>query len=86
MQETVVTIAPTSSLPEIIRAIRGELSQEEFAQAIGVTHSAVSQWENGKIGLSLASTIALLEHAKATEKRNLAVLLLQAVGGLEAWL
>ena len=51
-------------LPQLVHEIRGELSQEEFAEQVGVTKSAVSQWENGKIWLSLEAAIKLLKWTK----------------------
>lgn len=80
MSETVLT---EPYLPQIIRAIRGELTQKEFATALGVSEAAVSQWESGKIGLSLDSAVALLKFANGNGKGNLAVLLLRAVGASE---
>ena len=50
--------------PALVREVRGELSQEDFAEELGVTKSAVSQWENGKIWLSLEAAIKLLKWTK----------------------
>ena len=35
------------TIPEIIKHYRGSTTLREFASQLGVTHSAVQQWENG---------------------------------------
>ena len=37
-------------IPELIKELRGHLgmTQEQFAQEVGVTFSTVNSWENGK--------------------------------------
>jgi transcriptional regulator with XRE-family HTH domain len=37
-------------IPELIRELRQrlDLTQEQFAQKVGVTYSSVNHWENGK--------------------------------------
>ncbi|HSW09569.1 MAG TPA: helix-turn-helix transcriptional regulator [Bacillota bacterium] len=40
----------TEDIPGLIRELRKrlDLTQEQFAQEIGVTYSTVNRWENGK--------------------------------------
>jgi DNA-binding XRE family transcriptional regulator len=37
-------------IPALIKELRGrlDLTQEQFAQQVGVTYSTVNHWENGK--------------------------------------
>jgi putative transcriptional regulator len=44
-----VTISKTS-VRALVRELRGrlQLTQEQFAQKVGVTYSTVNHWENGK--------------------------------------
>ena len=37
-------------IPALIKELRGrlDLTQEQFAQKVGVTYSTVNHWENGK--------------------------------------
>lgn len=37
-----------TSIPELIKKARGELSQAEFAQELGVSQSALCRYENGR--------------------------------------
>jgi putative transcriptional regulator len=39
-----------SSIPRLVKKLRVrlQLTQEQFAQQIGVTYSTVNHWENGK--------------------------------------
>lgn len=67
--------------PAMIRAIRGEQSQTEFAQAVGCGNSArISKWENGhepplpifqRALLRLAAERGLTLTAKTTPVRKL---------------
>ena len=38
------------NIPTLVKELRGELhlTQEQFAQKVGVTYSTVNHWENGK--------------------------------------
>jgi DNA-binding XRE family transcriptional regulator len=40
----------TEDIPALIRALRQrlDLTQEQFAQKVGVTYSTMNHWENGK--------------------------------------
>lgn len=41
---------PQSDVPALVKDLRRrlELTQEQFAQKVGVTYSTVNNWENGK--------------------------------------
>ena len=41
---------PQADIPELIKDLRNrlELTQEQFAQKVGVTYSTINHWENGK--------------------------------------
>ena len=42
-------------IPSLVRALRRrlELTQEQFAQEVGVTYSTVNHWENGEPGYAV---------------------------------
>lgn len=50
---------PTTTLADRIRQARGELSQTEFADRIGVDSITVSRWERGVVKPNGASIVAL---------------------------
>lgn len=70
-------------LPALIKEIRGDLSQENFAHELGVTKGAVHQWEAGKIWLSLESAIALIKWTKENREQELMDELLRVIGAGE---
>ena len=54
------------ALGQVVRDIRGDLTQYEFADELGVSHSAVSQWENGLIWVSLETAVKLVNTPGST--------------------
>jgi DNA-binding transcriptional regulator YiaG len=72
-----------TELPALVKKIRGDMSQENFAHELGVTKGAVHQWEAGKIWLSLESAIALIKWTKQNRDEELVDELLRVIGATE---
>lgn len=62
----------SEDIPALVKELRRrlELTQEQFAQEIGVTYSSVNQWENGKRALQPFLVRWLLEMKAELVDRN----------------
>jgi len=72
--------ARKDDLADVIRDLRGELTQEEFAAKIGVSHPNVSQWETANIWISVESFVALCKFAQRHGRIEAGTRLLEIVG------
>ncbi len=69
-----------SAFPRIVRSLRGEVPQTQFAEALGVVHATVSYWENGVVWVTLESFVSLCRYAHAAGQTELVAELVRAVG------
>jgi len=62
-------------IPALIRELRRrlDLTQEQFAQKVGVTYSTVNHWENGKRSPQPFLMRRLLELKEELDEQNLPV-------------
>lgn len=62
-------------LGDIVRRVRGDLTQEDFGDAIGISGAAVSLVENGRRGMSddVAEELADAFNLSATDRAGLLV-------------
>lgn len=57
---------------QTIRAIRGKMSQEAFAERVGVSRALISYWEHGRTKPDFDAILALLRLASPEQKQQLA--------------
>lgn len=53
-------------LSELIKDLRGGLTQREFAKRIGVTYGAIQSWENAEVTPSSANLVKIADYAGLT--------------------
>jgi transcriptional regulator with XRE-family HTH domain len=49
-------------LSELIKSLRGELTQKEFAHILGVTYGAIQGWENQEVNNPSSTNLAKIAH------------------------
>ena len=49
-------------LAELIKDLRGELTQKEFAKMIGVTYGAIQSWENAEVTPSSVNLVKIADY------------------------
>ena len=59
-------------LPDILMRVRGDRTQNELAEKVGVSRQTVSEWESGKREPRLESALELITVAEGEEKEALA--------------
>lgn len=50
-------------LAEIVKNLRGSLTQKEFAKQLGVTYGAIQSWENAEVSPSSANLVKIADYA-----------------------
>lgn len=76
MKDSPYTQEGLEQLARIIRASRGELSQEKFGDKVGVTHATISRLEQAAVPSPEVSTfIKLAEHTPYTFTELIAIAL-----------
>lgn len=59
---------------ELIKSLRGELTQKEFAHILGVTYGAIQAWENEEVSSPSSSNLAkIANYAGMTIEQLMAV-------------
>lgn len=53
-------------LAELIKDLRGELTQKEFAKIIGVTYGAIQSWENAEVTPSSSNLVKIADYTGLT--------------------
>ena len=74
-------IRQPENFPETVKEVRRQLalSQEELAQALGVSFATVNRWENGKTRQRVMGTVGRLDQLR--ESGELEALLESVSGG-----
>lgn len=67
-QSNVAPIRPPASLPALIRQARGDLSQEDVAERLGVHVTTVQRWEAGLSVPRGKNALALKRHLGVTHR------------------
>lgn len=49
-------------LAELIKGLRGELTQREFAKRLGVTYGAIQSWENAEVTPSSTNLVKISDY------------------------
>lgn len=49
-------------LAELIKGLRGELTQREFAKRLGVTYGAIQSWENAEVTPSSTNLVKIADY------------------------